>query len=128
MQSKLLNAGLIISSLFGYLEWSGNSHMFLFQAEADLFAKLFSNPLSVLHPFTMLPIIGQIILLITLFQKTPNRTLTYIGMIGLGLLLGFMFVIGVISGNYKITLSTVPFLFIVGLTVRYYRNLGKIQK
>ncbi len=123
MKSKILNFLLIITSLFGYLEWSGNSHMFLFQAEGEIILKLFTHPTSVIHPFTVLPMIGQIILLITLFQKKPNKTLTYIGMGGLGILLTFMFFIGVISLNSKILFSTIPFLIISIFTIKFHRNI-----
>jgi len=121
MKEKILIISLIITSLFGYLEWSGNSHSFLFEAERELLIKLISDPVSALHPFTILPLIGQIVLLITLFQKKPSRFLTYSGLIGLGILLGFMFIIGVISINYKIIISTVPFLIVSVVIVRNYR-------
>ena len=52
MKSKLLNALLIVTSLFGYMEWGGGNHLFLFQAEGQVLAKMFTDPMSVLHPFT----------------------------------------------------------------------------
>lgn len=122
VKAKFYNLLLIITSLFGYLEWSGDSHAFLFQAEAEVFSKLFTNPASLLHPFTLLPMAGQIILLITLFQKKPGKILTYIGIACLSLLLGFMFVIGIISVNYKIVFSTIPFLIVAFFTIRYHRK------
>jgi hypothetical protein len=125
MKSKILNLLLIVTSLFGYLEWSGNNHIFLFKAEAEIFLKLFSDPIAVLHPFIMLPLISQLILLITLFQNPPNRILTYISIAGLGLLLLFMFAIGLITGNVKTILSTIPFLIVAVLAIRYYRNIDK---
>ncbi len=118
MKSKLLNFLLILTSLFGYLEWSGDSHSFLFQAEAEILSKLFTEPLAVLHPFTILPLAGQIVLLITLFQKKPAKILTYIGLGGLGLLLIFMLAIGLLSLNYKIIASTIPFLVVAVMTIR----------
>lgn len=124
-KSKILNALLIITSLMGYLEWSGDSHAFLFEAEAEILSRLFTEPASVLHPFVVFPLIGQLILLITLFQKTPNKAMTFISMAGLGLLLGFMFVIGLISLNGRIVLSTVPFLLIAVLTILHYRRIKK---
>jgi hypothetical protein len=124
MKVKFFNLLLIITSLFGYLEWSGDSHAFLFQAEAEVFSKLFTDPASVLHPFTLLPMAGQIILLLTLFQNKPGKILTYIGIACLGLLLGFMFVIGIISVKYKIVLSTIPFLVVAFFTIRRYRNVN----
>lgn len=123
MKSKILNALLLITSLLGYLEWGGNNHIFLFKAEADILSKLFTDPLSVLHPFTLLPLAGQILLLFTLFQKTPGKTLTYISITGLGLLLGFMFVVGVMSRNVKIILSTIPFLVVAVLAIKHYSKI-----
>jgi hypothetical protein len=122
MKSKVLNFLLIFSSLFGYLEWSGNKHLFLFEAEAEIFSKLFTDPVSVLHPFTVLPIVGQILLVITLFQKTPNKTLTYISVAGLGLLLGFIFIVGLMSINFKIIISTIPFIVLAIFVIRHHKN------
>lgn len=118
MSKKLLNLLLVLASLGGYLEWGGGNSMFLVQAEIDLFRKGFADPLSVLHPFTLLPVFGQIALLATLFQKEPGKALTFIGLGGLGLLLGLMFLIGVLDTNPRILASTLPFLVIAAATVR----------
>ncbi len=123
MKSKILNSLLIITSLLGYLEWSGNSHSFLFQAEGEIILKLFADPISVLHPFTLLPMTGQVILIITLFQKNPSKLLTYISIGGLGILLAFMFVIGIMTLNFKIIISTIPFIVVSALTIRHYRKI-----
>lgn len=124
MKSKILNSLLIITSLLGYLEWGGNSHLFLFQAESEILSKLFTDPVSTFHPFTILPLIGQTILIVTLFQKTPSKILTYISIACLGILLGFMFVIGLMSLNYKIIISTIPFIVVSVFAIRQY---GKIK-
>jgi len=126
MKAKILNGLLIISSLVGYLEWAGNNHLFLFQAEADIFSKLITEPKSVIHPFILLPIIGQVLLLVTLFQKTPHKLLTYIAIGSLGLLLAFMFIIGIISLNIKIICSTIPFLVISCYSLFYLKKLNKV--
>lgn len=73
MRQRLLNFCLILTSLFGYLQWGGGNSMFLFQAEGEVFIKLFTNPAEALHPLTILPMLGQIILLITIFQKKALR-------------------------------------------------------
>ncbi|MCB9186410.1 MAG: hypothetical protein H6601_06650 [Flavobacteriales bacterium] len=125
MKAKLLNLVLILTSLIGYLEWGGGNSTFLVQGEWDVLAKLFINPTSAAHPFTLLPLVGQLLLVITLFQKKPSAWLTYLGMGGIGLLLLLMFVIGLMGLNFKILLSTVPFLMVcVGVVVnrRYEDN------
>lgn len=121
-KAKILNLLLILTSLAGFLEWGKDSHLFLFQAEAEVISKLFTDPKSVMHPFTLLPLAGQVLLIITLFQAKPNKLLTYISIGGLGILLWFMFIIGIIGLNYKILLSTLPFLIVSLITIRYHRK------
>jgi len=121
MKSKILNLGLILTSFMGYLEWGGDNKMFLIQGEIEIISKLFNNPGSVIHPFTILPLAGQLLLVITLFQNPPSKILTLLGLSGMGLLLGFMFIIGLLGQEFKIALSTVPFLFVSFLTVKHYR-------
>ena len=125
--SKALNIGLMLTSLTGYLEWGKGNHLFLFQAQMQILSKLFSDPLSVIHPFILLPLAGQLILLFTLFQKKPSRLLTFAGMACLSLLLVFMFVIGLLSINLKILVSTLPFM-ITGILVIIYHVKNKIHE
>jgi hypothetical protein len=122
MKSKLYSLLLLITSLFGYLEWSANQHIFLFQAEIEVFSKLFSNPLSILHPFTILPILGQMVLLIILFQEKPRKALVYFSISKLSILLVFMFIVGIMAMNFKIIISTIPFILLSLLTIRYYNE------
>ena len=79
MKAKILNALLVVTSLFGYLEWGQTNNMFLFEAEAEILTKLIRDPQSIIHPFTLRPLFGQILLLTTLFQKTPGKWLTFCG-------------------------------------------------
>lgn len=123
MKSKILNSLLIIASFLGYLEWSGNSHSFLIEAEFELFSKIFTNPTSTLHPFTVLPLVGQVLLTVTLFQKTPSKVLTYLGIASLGFLLVFMFFIGLMSLKYKIIISTIPFIVLSVIAIKHNRNI-----
>lgn len=125
MKIKILNLILILTSLIGYLEWGQNNSMFLLEAEVEIFKKLFSEPASVIHPFTLLPLIGQLLLFITLLQKKPGTVLTYIGIGGLGLLLIFICMIGVLSLNAKQILSSLPFLITAIATIRAFRKLRK---
>jgi hypothetical protein len=51
--------------------------------------------------------------------------ITYIAIIGLGLLFGFIGLAGLLSLNVKIVGSTLPFLITVLVTTKYYRKLKK---
>lgn len=110
MKAKILNILLVLFSLAGYLEWGTDNRCFLFEAEYEVLSNLFTNPEKAIHPFTVIPLLGQILLLITLFRKKPARILTYAGIICLGLLPAFMFFIGLIGMHFKILVSTLPFL------------------
>lgn len=122
LKQKMLNLALIITSLFGYLEWGQDNHSFLLQTEAVVLSKLFTDPASVLHPFVIFPMLGQIILIITLFQEKPSKILTYSSIAGLGLLLGLMFAIGLMGLNIKIIISTIPFLIFSILAIRNFKK------
>lgn len=124
MNQKILNALLIVFSMIAYLEWGKNNSMFLIEGEVEVMQKLFSDPLSVLHPFTIIPLLGQVLLIITLFQKTPGKKITYTGLICISLLLVLVFTIGLITLNYKTILSTLPFLIFAILTIRALRKTG----
>ena len=121
MKSKIINICIILASLFGYLEWGKDSKMFLFQGEIEIVSKLFSDPASVIHPFTLFPLFGQIILVFTLFQKKPSRLLSIIGLGCLTVLLLLMFAIGIMTLKFKILISTMPFLLTGILAIRHYR-------
>lgn len=122
MKQRLLNLSAILTSLIVYLEWGGGNSTFLFQAEWDVIQKMLTDPRSVAHPFTVLPLFAQIVLIITLFQKQPSRLLTNIGIVGIGLLVEFIFFIGLIGSNPKVALSTVPFSVAAVLVFRNLRT------
>lgn len=122
MKLKVYITLTIASSLIGFMEWGHNNSTFIFQGEAEVIQKLFTDPGSVIHPLTIIPLIGQIILIVALFQPVPNKKLTYAGVICISTLLLFIFIIGLITTNYKTILSTLPFLTITTLTIRAQRK------
>lgn len=114
--SKQLTALLFLSSFFGYLEWGDNAS-FLFEVEWELIQVLVNDPMSAMHPFTVLPMLGQIGLVVALFQKSPTKWLVYASIGCLGLLFGLMFFIGIAGWNLKILGSTLPFLILSVLVI-----------
>ena len=120
MKTKTLNVFLILTSLIGYLEWGAGDNGFLVTMEVEILVKLFTDPMSAVHPLTLIPLAGQLILLITLFQKNPSRALSLIGLACIGLLLLFIFIIGVMALNWKIFLSTFPFVILGFISLRHH--------
>ena len=116
---RILNTCLLFTFLMGYLEWGKGSHLFIFQGEAEVFSKALKEPLSVLHPFILIPFFGQLMLLFSIFQKSPSRFLSLAGLSCLGLLMVFLFFIGVSVPNIKILGSTIPFIITGFFVLRY---------
>lgn len=125
MKTRLLLLGLIFTSLFGRLEWGTDQRIFLFEAEWQVLLKLMSDPFAVAHPFVLLPLAGQALLLVALLMPLPPNWVINVAMGMLAVLLGFMAVIGIISLNWRILLSTMPFLTLCVLTVLHLRNDAK---
>ncbi len=121
MMAKIRNAGLIIFSLLGYLSWGGGNSTFLWEAEWVVISKLLTDPVAVLHPMTLLPMTGQLLLIGTLFQAKPGRLLTYAGIACLGLLLGLMLLVGLL-GDMWVALSTLPFWVLAIRAVWQFRG------
>ncbi len=122
MKSKILNTSIIFCSLLGYLQWGKDQQIYLFQLELELLRKLFINPMSVIHPFTLLPLFGQLLLFTTLWQKQVSKRMTYLGIGCLGLLLLLIFIIGCMGLNLKIMLSAVPFILTSIVTILYHQK------
>ncbi len=122
MKQKLLHLGLVLASLLGYLQWGRGNSMFLFQAEGEVLVKLFTKPAEVFHPLTILPMLGQLMLLITVFQEKPSKILTWSGIIALSSLLALMLVIGFMDMNPSIIVSVLPFFVLVFFVVKGLRS------
>lgn len=120
---RLLYLALAIAPLFAYLEWGGGNHGFLFQMERDiLISKGAQFSSSMLHPAVLLPLLGQLLLIIAAALPKPNRRLALVGVVLLSLLVGFILLIGVLGLSLKIILSTLPFVVLVVMFWRMQRN------
>lgn len=110
---KLWNILLLLSFLTGYLEWGKDQHLFIFQAIVELYEKGKANPLSVLHPFILLPFIGMLLFLFSIFQKSPNRIISIIGALCMSTIMLMILLIAVIGPNFKMLVSAIPFFIVV---------------
>jgi type IV secretory pathway VirB6-like protein len=118
LTARILNLLVLLTSMLGYLQWGTDQSSFLFQAEWEVLRKLFTHPIEALHPFTVLPMLGQILLLVSLFQAKPSKVLTFLGIGGIGLLLVLLFFIGLISLNFPILGSVIPFMVVAFFAIR----------
>lgn len=93
-------------------------HIFIYQAIIELYQKGKVNPISVLHPFTLLPLIGILLFLYTVFQKSPSRIISIIGAICMSSIMLMILIIGVIIPNFKMLISSLPFFTIAFFVIK----------
>lgn len=122
MKVKLLTFAIFLSTFVVYLEWSKTEQMFLFEMEWEIFRRIFTDVTSVIHPFIILPLLGQIIIVFSLFQKKTNKRFIYLGIACLAVLIVFIFGIGLLSMNLKITLGSLPFIVFSSLQIHNLRK------
>ncbi len=103
---------LVIFSLLGYLHWGKNQHMFLFQAEADILRNLILQPENYLHPFILLPLFGQVLLLVAFIRPKVANWIQITGMLCLALIIFMILFIGIIEPSWKMILSASPFTLV----------------
>ena len=110
MVFRLLIFLLLCSTFVPYLEWGMGSSTFIIQSEVEVLSKLFKEPGAVMHPFIIIPLIGQFILLFVFFQKKPAQWLLRAGILAVGLLVVFILFIGLFTFNWKMVFSALPFV------------------
>ena len=121
--NRIVNGLLIVAFMLGYLEWGANNHAFIFQAIIPLFTSMPNDLTGLFNPAVLIPLVGIILLLTSLFQREPNRKFTLAGLACLTTFMIFLLFIGVLSLNWKITLSSVPFLVLAIFSLRLnWRN------
>ncbi len=108
---KAVNLLVLFTSMLGYLEWGKDQHRFIFSIYLEIIQKFISNPISVLHPLIILPFIGQMLLLISIFYKTPNKLMSLIGLALLSSIILVLLIVGILTVNVKIMGSCLPFIF-----------------
>jgi len=117
--NKFLPLLILLSSLFGYFEWGGGNSGYLGSLEYDLIRKGMSSS-ELFHPFILLPLCGQILLLVSLFY--PKRALVIAGILLLSVIMLMILLVGILSLNFKIILSALPFIVLSVFYIIKSRN------
>lgn len=122
---KFLHLLLLLSSFFGYLEWGQGQHRYIFELEYELFFTLPNKTANFSHPLILVPLIGQLLLIITLFQKAPGKWLTYLAISCIGLLMLLLFFIGILDKNVQILAGAAPFITLSIIIIIHNRKTSQ---
>ena len=112
----------LVSILFCYMEWGGGNSAFVYETEyLILFGKAHRAD-TLTHPVVLVPLIGQVLLLVALFQRQPSRRLVIAGVSLLGVLGLLLLLVGVLGRSVAIAASTLPFLASAIWCLRLFRR------
>ncbi len=112
----------LLTSLWGYMEWGGGNSAFIYESEYLVFFQKNGGIDTFTHPIVLLPLMGQILLLVSLFSRRPNRRVVMTGLVGIGLLFALIALAGLLSMNWKVLLSTVPYFLSVNWCWRQFKK------
>ncbi|HRX28335.1 MAG TPA: hypothetical protein P5235_03055 [Saprospiraceae bacterium] len=122
LSTHLIIVLVFLSSLVGYLHWGSGNEALIGKLEMEMFGKFISEPSSLFHPFIILPLLGQLLLLYSLFTKSKNRKVLIISIICIGLLYFMILVVGIMSKSVLQMASTLPFFLSSALLVYKVRS------
>lgn len=125
---RLVNIGLLFTFSICYLEWGGGNSSFIFEAEYELFRKTDKLLSSLTHPLILGGLIGQILLLYSIFSKKPKRILNTIGILILSPVVLLAFLAGALSLNFKMIAAALPFIVLSVIYFLKYRKQAPQSK
>ena len=118
---KLAIFCLFASFLFCYLEWADQS-AFVYEVAYMLLFEKSEKASAFSHPLVLLPFLGQLLVLISLFMPKPKKWMVITGMAMMGLLVVMLLLVSLLGRNWKIFLATMPFLVSAVWCVKGFRR------
>lgn len=118
MKNSQLKILLLISTFIAYLEWGTDQSSFIVQSEWEVLKKVPEDPLSLLHPFILLPVAGQLLLLFDIIKKNKGKKLSVIAIVLMSFLYLMILFIGLLDMNFKKILSALPFFILSFVIIR----------
>lgn len=120
----LLHTGLLLSFLLCYMEWGGGHSAFIGGAEYEVLNRKAGDPGSLAHPVILAGLAGQVLTLLSAFLRRPPRLLLWTAVLLPGLVVLLILLAGLLTANWKMILSTVPYLVIAFVLLRRYGRRG----
>jgi|GEM_PF-550667 len=126
-ERKLLILLCLLSFCFCYFEWGGGHSGLLIGIEYSLLIEGAGKGNFMTHPFVLMPLMGQILLLTALLFRRFSGWLSFAGLVLCSTLAGLLLLGGIISGKLVATGSTIPFWVFAILLIRRLRADWKQQ-
>ncbi len=97
--------------------------MFIFEGEYEIFTNTKNWVSNFTHPVILIGIASQLLILYCAIAKNASKKLNNIALLLLTPVVVLFLLVGILSSNYKIILSTLPFLSLVVVYFVKFRKL-----
>lgn len=111
--TRFINIALILAFMLCYTEWGQHYSAFIFQIQYEMLFNKGATSDALSHPLILAGLAGQLSLLYTTFTNGRPAWLNMAGILLLGMIVLLFLLIGILSANGRIILSTLPFISVV---------------
>jgi hypothetical protein len=114
---RLLKIALFVTFLICYLDFGHDGSGFVGQIEYLIIKNLNVDISSLQNPLFILAFIGQILILISVFNSNHSNGLIFLGIKLLGVIVLLILIFGIFLLSIKMIVSTIPFICVVILYI-----------
>lgn len=107
---RLAALSLFLSFFVCYMEWPPDNSAFVGEMAYQILFQRDDHTDTLLHPMILLPFLGLLLVLYAALRKEPDKRVIFTAMALMGVLVLLLLAIGIMGGNAKIVLSTLPFI------------------
>jgi hypothetical protein len=125
VSKRLHFLGLILAFSFCYTEWGGGQSAFIVEMELEFFASVRKNLSAFGYPLILAGLLGQLGLIYGMMVPKPRFWIIAACLAFLSLVVGFFSLAGLLSLNFKIIGSTIPFWVLVWFWFRTGKSSQK---
>jgi hypothetical protein len=108
---SLINIAILVAFSFCYLSWGNDQTAFLYEVEYQLLFERSAQ--NFMHPLILMGLLGQLLLVYTAIVPKAKKWLSLTGVLMLGAVVALIFLVGCLSRQIPIIVSTIPFFVFV---------------
>lgn len=120
---KLLNLGLILTFMLGYMEWGQGQSAFVGQIQYEVFFGRPNWKENLAHPVLLAGFTGQLCLLYAMLAPRPRPWVNHLGVALLSLVMLLLFAVAVLAANPRMMAFNLLFLPLAG----YYAYISTLK-
>ncbi len=119
--NRLLKIGIFISFLICFVDFGHDGALFVGELEYNIIVTLKDSNGAFAILFFLIPFIGQLIIFISIFKNNGITKIFFVTIL-LSFIVLLIFILGLLTSNIKIIISTIPF---ISISIIYFYKVTK---